>query len=226
MARARSVQNRRPPGVRREEILSVATEVFGTSGFRGVALADIAARVGISQPGLLHHFRSKEELLIAALERRDTESTEHVSAAFANSSVVDAMLSLCRHNMANPESMRLFVVESAESIEPGHPAREFFQRRYERIRVSMAERIRRDQALGRLPATLDPVAFAAELIAVMDGLQVQWLLDPSLDMYAMLAAYLEKYRQPDAADEAAGAAGAGTGDDTGAGAGDGAEGGR
>ncbi|MCZ9341172.1 TetR/AcrR family transcriptional regulator, partial [Streptomyces sp. TRM76130] len=108
MSQAPSVRNRRPPGVRREQILAVATEMFGDSGFRGVALADIAARVGISQPGLLHHFKSKEELLIAALERRDADSAQFVAETFRTSSVVDAWLSLCRHNMENPQSMRLF----------------------------------------------------------------------------------------------------------------------
>ena len=197
MTEAPSVRNRRPPGVRREEILAVATEAFGRSGYRGVSLADIAARVGISQPGLLHHFRSKEELLIAALERRDAESIERMEAVFHDSSVVDALLSLCRHNMANPASMRLYAVESAESIDPDHAAHEFFRHRNARVREAMADRIRRDQVSHRLPPTLDPPTFAAEIIAVMDVLQVQWLLDPSLDMYAVLAAYLERFRQPE-----------------------------
>jgi AcrR family transcriptional regulator len=196
VTQAPSVRNRRPPGVRREQILAVATEAFGRSGYRGVSLADIAARVGISQPGLLHHFRSKEELLIAALERRDAESTDHMQMMFRDSSVVDALLSLCRHNVANPASMRLYAMESTESIDPDHPAHEFFRRRYARVRETMAERIRRDQELRRLSPTLDPLAFAAELIAVMDGLQIQWLLDPSFDMYTVLAAHLERYRQP------------------------------
>ena len=194
MAEAPSVRNRRPPGVRREQILAVATEMFGNSGFRGVSVADIANRVGISQPGLLHHFRTKEELLIAALERRDAESSGHVEEAFRDSSVVDAVVSLCRHNMANPESVRLFAVESAESLEPGHPAHEFFRDRYARVRASMAERVRKDQELGRLPAELEPAEFAAEIIAIMDGLQVQWLLDPAFDMAGVLAAYLERFR--------------------------------
>lgn len=195
MSEAPSVRNRRPPGVRREQILSVATEMFGNGGFRGVSLADIAARVGISQPGLIHHFRSKEELLIAALERRDEESSRHVEEAFSDSSVVDAVLSLCRHNVENPESARLFAVESAESLEPDHPAHEFFRRRYARVRGTMAERVRQDQALGRLPAELDPGEVAAGIIAIMDGLQVQWLLEPSFDMTGVLAAYLARFRQ-------------------------------
>lgn len=206
MTEARSARNRRPPGVRRKEILTVATEAFGTSGFRGVSLADIAARVGISQPGLLHHFRSKEELLIAALEWRDEQNRAYVDGVFKeSSSVEDVVLALFRDNMANPTSMRLYVVESAESIEPGHPADEFFRRRYDVIRARMAERVRRDQALDRLPSTLDPLTFAAEIIAVMDGLQIQWLVDQSLDTHAVLSAYLQRYKRPDP-DEAVGRA--------------------
>jgi AcrR family transcriptional regulator len=192
---APSVRNRRPPGVRREQILAVATEMFGNAGFRGVSLADIAARVGISQPGLIHHFRSKEELLIAALERRDAENSKHIEEAFRDVSAVDAVLSLCRHNMEHPEEVRLYAVESAESLEPGHPAREFFLRRYDRVRNAVADRVRRDQKQGLLAAELDPWTFAAGVIALMDGLQVQWLLDPSFDMAAVLASFLDPFRK-------------------------------
>jgi AcrR family transcriptional regulator len=197
VSEAPSVRNRRPPGVRREQILAAATEMFGDGGFRGVSLADIAARVGISQPGLIHHFRSKEELLIAALDRYDENSSRHMEEAFRDSSVVDAMLSLCRHNMEYPEAVRLYSVESAESIEPGHPAHDFFLGRYVRVRGTVAERIRRDQAKGWLSADLDPVKVAAEMLAVMDGLQVQWLLDPSFDIAAVLAGYLDRFPKGD-----------------------------
>jgi AcrR family transcriptional regulator len=191
---APSVRNRRPPGVRREQILAVATEMFGNAGFRGVSLADIAAEVGISQPGLIHHFRSKEELLIAALERRDAESSRHIEEAFRDSTVVDALLSLCRYNMANPVSMRLYAVEAAESLEPGHPAHEFFRNRYIRVRGAVADRVRRDQELGQFSMDVDPWEFAAGAIGLMDGLQVQWLLDPSFDMAAVLSVHLDRLR--------------------------------
>ncbi|MGO1240602.1 MAG: TetR/AcrR family transcriptional regulator, partial [Cellulosimicrobium funkei] len=56
---------------RRREILRTAVEVFGEQGFRGSSLREIAARVGISEAGLLHHFGSKAGLLTATLEERD-----------------------------------------------------------------------------------------------------------------------------------------------------------
>src|ERR1700761_1310367 len=56
---------------RREEILDAAQQLFSVQGFRGAALADIAAEVGLTLAGLLHYFTSKEDLLSAVLKRRD-----------------------------------------------------------------------------------------------------------------------------------------------------------
>ena len=40
-------------------ILAAARELFATRGYRGTSLAAIAEAAGLSQPGLLHHYRSR-----------------------------------------------------------------------------------------------------------------------------------------------------------------------
>src|SRR5580658_9040189 len=55
----------------REAILAAARQLFGQRGFRGTSLASIAEAAGLSQPGLLHHFPSKTDLLLAVLASRD-----------------------------------------------------------------------------------------------------------------------------------------------------------
>ena len=55
----------------REEILVAATKLFGEVGYGTASLREVAARVGISHPGLMHHFANKAILLAAVLERRD-----------------------------------------------------------------------------------------------------------------------------------------------------------
>ena len=52
---------------RREEILTAALEAFSNGGYAGSSILEIAAAVNITRAGLLHHFKSKEELFRAAM---------------------------------------------------------------------------------------------------------------------------------------------------------------
>lgn len=53
---------------RRDEILLVAVDVFGESGFAGARVDEVASRVGIRRPSVLYHFPDKNALHTAALE--------------------------------------------------------------------------------------------------------------------------------------------------------------
>jgi TetR/AcrR family transcriptional regulator, tetracycline repressor protein len=57
-----------PPRTDRRAIVSAAIEVMDEHGLDGVSLRAIAARLGVRQPGLYHHFASKAELLDAVAE--------------------------------------------------------------------------------------------------------------------------------------------------------------
>lgn len=54
---------------RKEEILDVAEKLFGTKGFDHTSTNDILEGVGIARGTLYYHFRSKEEILDAVIER-------------------------------------------------------------------------------------------------------------------------------------------------------------
>src|SRR5689334_8496970 len=55
---------------RREQILDAAVELFAHHGYRGTGIMALAERVGISHPGVLRYFGTKEGLLHAVMERR------------------------------------------------------------------------------------------------------------------------------------------------------------
>ncbi len=52
---------------RREQILTVAAQLFARRGFHGVSIADLGAAVGVSGPALYRHFPGKEALLAEML---------------------------------------------------------------------------------------------------------------------------------------------------------------
>ena len=55
--------------VRRSEILDVAERLFGTKGFDGTSTTDILNEIGIARGTLYYHFKSKEDILDALIER-------------------------------------------------------------------------------------------------------------------------------------------------------------
>src|ERR1700759_3428359 len=57
---------------RRQRILAVAGRLLCRQGWRSTSLSQIAREAGVTTAGLLHHFESKEQLLHAVLEQRDT----------------------------------------------------------------------------------------------------------------------------------------------------------
>lgn len=74
MARDTSTPRRRlPPAERREQIVKAAEEAFGRLGYDGASLDSIAAEVGVTKPVLYRHFKSKEDLYVALLDRHREE---------------------------------------------------------------------------------------------------------------------------------------------------------
>lgn len=166
---------------RRRDILDAATEIFGAKGFTGGTLQEIADQVGMTHAGILHHFGSKDALLLEVLRHRDETDV----ADLEEQHIPDGM-DLFRHlvrtafaNAERPGIVQAYAVLSAESVTDDHPGREFFQKRYETLRAEVAHAFAVACAERGItePAT---VAYAStSILAVMDGLQVQWLLDPA-----------------------------------------------
>jgi AcrR family transcriptional regulator len=179
---------------RREEILAAADAAFARHGFRGASLATIAQEVGLSQPGLLHHFPSKEHLLLEVLRYREERGLEYVARKLEEADgYADALLELCAANAQTPGLVRLFTVLAAESVDDDHPANEFFRARYRHLRELVGTRFAEEQRAERWPAEVDPDTLAVQVLALFDGLQLQWLLEPeAVDMVEVLRDFLAR----------------------------------
>jgi AcrR family transcriptional regulator len=178
---------------RRAEILRTALEAFSVRGFQGSSLREIADAVGLSQAGVLHHFSSKEALLAAVLAEKDAASVAHFEDAHGLG-VLDALRGVVAENMAQPGLIRLFTTLSAEAINEDHPAHQYFQLRYAAARDLIATALGQGKLDGDVGAGVDVDMAASLLIAIMDGLQMQWLLNEEFDMLAAFDAFLATFR--------------------------------
>ena len=167
--------------VRRREILDASIDIFGAKGFTGGTLQDIADQVGMTHAGILHHFGSKDQLLLEVLLHRDETDVAHLEGQH-----IPDGLPLFRHlvktaflNARRAGIVQAYAVLSAESVTDDHPGREFFQERYRNLRSEVAQAfavVCADHGVENATSITDA---SAAILAVMDGLQVQWLLEPS-----------------------------------------------
>lgn len=182
MSSSRSERRSRPQTLaRREEILRAAMTTFGAKGYNKGPLTEIAEQVGMTHAGILHHFGSKNALLLEVLQYRDATDV----AGLPEHHIPDG-IELFRHlvrtaflNAQRAGIVQAYAVLSAESVTDDHPARPFFQQRYTTLRgeVAHAFQVVCEEAGVTEPATVNMAS--ASILAVMDGLQIQWLLDPT-----------------------------------------------
>ena len=177
---------RLPAAERRRQIIEVATRLTADRGYWGVSMQDVADGCGLTVPGVLRHVGSKVGLLIAILEHRDVEDAlslrEHLGAdadalpldwaggRFTGVDLRQLCTATMRRNAIQPEIVRLFTVLAAEALEPAHPAHDYFARRQEVAAAAYT-------ALAE-PLTDQPDVLARQIMAMMDGLQIQWLRNP------------------------------------------------
>ena len=129
MVERRQVKSRPETLVRRVEILDAAIEIFGNRGFAGGSLQEIADRVGMTHAGVLHHFGSKEQLLIEVLAHRDRTDVAHLEGRH-----IPGEMALFRHlvktaflNAEREGIVQAYTVLSAESVTASQPGRPYFE---------------------------------------------------------------------------------------------------
>ncbi|WP_034520468.1 TetR/AcrR family transcriptional regulator [Actinomadura rifamycini] len=183
------------PRNRREEILLAALDVFGERGYTGASIAAVAERVGLSQQGVLHYFPSKERLLAEVLRLRDERGLDVIALGGSGGTItLDTISAIIEYNRERRGIVQSFTVLSAESVLDDHPAADFFRDRYGAARGWMADLVRAECGPD-LPGGVTPEQAAPLLLAVMDGLQQQWLLAPDdIDMPGLFRAFLALLR--------------------------------
>ncbi len=178
----------------RAAILRACLEVVSESGFRGMRVAEIARRVGITEAGVLHHYPSKQALLQALLEYRDLEATllmKQVNQLRGTAALLD-MHRLAELITRDPVRAQLYLVLAAENLGPEEFSGDYFRRRNVATRRAIAQRIREAQQDGEARADVDAQALAREAVAFMDGIGLQWLTSRrNFDLDAAWRLYLQ-----------------------------------
>lgn len=170
-------------------IVEEASRLISLKGYFGFTIGALAQQCGLSNAGLLHHVGSKEQVLQMVLDDRDDqdlavmaeaaggvdwEAVEAGRAALDTRTAVAMLHALVEHNETQPMIVRLYAILRNESLGDEHPSHDYF--------------VARDAWSLRLlsglfaDATPQAPALGRQLLALMGGLEEQWLRERSLSL--------------------------------------------
>lgn len=152
----------------RQRILDTASTLFYERGVRAVGVDLVVDESGVAKTSLYRHFRTKDDLIVAFLEREDIEfwaQWDEVAARHADdpAAEIEAHMRwigkrLARANYRGCPQINV----AAEFAEADHPAREVSRRHMQALRRRLAELARRLDAAR-------PNELAAQLGVLVNG---------------------------------------------------------
>jgi AcrR family transcriptional regulator len=168
----------------RQKLIEGAIECLRTQGYSRTTARDIAQAANANLASIGYHFGSKEALLNEAITRTCEEwTTQMGEAAFAGEvdSPLGQMAASWVAMLASFEEMRPVLVGFIEAV--GQSAwsedlRKEMARHYATVREQVAAMVQDSLGEKAEEGGADPQVIASFLVAVCDGLVLQWLLDP------------------------------------------------
>jgi AcrR family transcriptional regulator len=179
---------------RRLEVVDMAVDVFGQYGFKGGTLQHVADRVGLTPAAIIKLFGSKERLLIAVLEHWDVVTGQVMGADLRGAELLEGFKRLMAYHARHRGLMELYTTMAAEATSPEHPAHGFMTERYRSTLANMRRLFTDAIGDGHFGAMTEAeIADEAEcLLATMDGLEIQFLLNPAFDLEASFGRFLDR----------------------------------
>lgn len=168
-----------PPGDRRAEIIETALTLAFEAGPSRVTTVAIADRLGLTQPAIYRHFRSKAAMWEAINDRLGREMSDNIATVETSDapvterlrSLVLGQLALIRKNPALPEIMVARDPDSADAV-----VRATMQAQMARFHATLIALCREAQAKGTLKQGLTPQDAALLLMGILQSLALRLIL--------------------------------------------------
>ena len=150
----RARRQRLQADLRVPQILDAALLVFTEKGFVSARIDDIAQRAGMSKGGIYAHFKSKESIFLALLERVLAPMAEPVVVSDDEPVTVDLLIERIikpgYDHMASPEVMMAFQLLLADARNMREQVQQWHSRTVEPFAQSLERVVRRGMKEGTL----------------------------------------------------------------------------
>ena len=182
---------------KRLQILEAATARFAEAGYEAASMDGLAAAAGVSKGSLYDYFQNKEDLFYAAFEwfeqqvlatsmtrMQEGQTTRDRLINFADASVSGLM----EHIALYPVMLEVWAAAAKSGTRERFS--DAMRNLYRGFRGQIGALIAEAQKAGEIRTDADGDALAGMLIGAVDGLLLQYWLDPSFDPRAWVQSFM------------------------------------
>jgi len=180
-----NVKKQRVPNAERRRnsirsVLDSALSLFVTQGYDVTSMDDIAGRAGLTKGAVYFYFKDKISLLYALLERSEEELFEPIYDAIRSRRssptmrIVRLTSEFSRVGAEHKELALLHVVVSLEMHGRKNKVEERVQQIYAKLHAEISDVLKEGQGNGEFASTISPAYQASVIIALIDGLLLEW----------------------------------------------------
>jgi AcrR family transcriptional regulator len=166
----------------RIDIVDASVRVLRVSSYRRASIKDVAAEAGLTIEQVQKHFPTWHSLVLATVHHWQNIDTGYLTPVARDEGVLIYMRKLVEKNLENPALARLLLAVLSEATDPTHPSAPYLQVRYEAYHQIIKGGLEHDIAVGRIPHDVDPTHAAELIVGLWEGLRIQHLLRPGMDM--------------------------------------------
>jgi AcrR family transcriptional regulator len=167
----------------RQAIIDVTTRLFATRGYAGTSLDLIAKEANTSKSSIFWHFENKEDLLFTVVDKAmsdwEVEAGGKIMAQPDPPAQLEKLIDLYRELATRrPDTLRLLLGLLLETADANEKVKQRFQKMYRGYRESIRIVLNGGIESGHFNKKLPAPHLSAMVLALFDGLFIQWFLDP------------------------------------------------
>lgn len=171
-----------PSGDIRIRVVDAAIATFRTQAFHQVSLEMVAAAAGLPLTLVEAQFPTWDGLVMATIDRWNGQRMTPILKVAETRGTVAFLRGIVAANVDDPSLMRLLTAMLNIAATPNHPMAPLLHQEWRRFHGLVKNSLARDIELGREPLTMEPARGAEQLIALYEGLQLQSMVRPQMDL--------------------------------------------
>jgi AcrR family transcriptional regulator len=171
---------------RKDQIVRATVDCITKHGYHNFSMQDVARTAGVSKGIIHYYFLNKDELMMSVLDKvagdiekvlaSEMESTNDPSRKF------EVFLEVCFDIVRSTKEYYQVNMDFWTQINQKEEVRRVIARHYAKFRDS-AVTVIRDGINAGIFRQIDPLEYASYVVAVIDGLSLQWLFDENIFDY-------------------------------------------